>query len=445
MWVKYSIVSRYVSKMVVDSTFSNLKSRYFATKLGMIAVVGLIFLLASFWLNTTIGERKSLLHKAKEDIVLAWAGPQTLIGPLLIVPYTDVQKKDVTRHMVFLPHQLDVKGVGSPEIRHRGIFDVLVYQADISLNCQFLPLKSYQNANQTIHWDQAKVVICLDDVRGLNNVVLKLNGHDVPVRAGSGEVNAKFPGVHVPVILNENEILNVALNINMKGSDTLSILPIAKENKIGLGANWPDPSFIGQFLPNTKNITKKDFQAQWQVSSLATSLPEHFDLTGLTSGQAIFSKTVGVRFLKTADHYLQAERTAKYSFLFVLYTFLVFFLYEVAKKTKIHIFQYCITACSLLCFSLLLTALAEHMSFELAYGLSSLAIIAQIAFYAFGLLHKNAERMTFVGLLVSLYLYLFIVLRLEEVAFLVGALGMFVLITIAMFVTKKINWFDEKE
>lgn len=85
------------------------------------------------------------------------------------------------------------------------------------------------------------------------------------------------------------------------------------------------------------------------------------------------------------------------------------------------------------------------MSFELAYGLSSLAIIAQIAFYAFGLLHINAERMMFVGLLVSLYLYLFIVLRLEEVAFLVGAVGMFVLITIAMFVTKKINWYDEKE
>ncbi len=420
---------------------SNLKSRYFAVKLAMISVVGLVFLLGSLWLNSTIGERKGLLRKAKENIVLAWAGPQTLTGPLLIVPYIDNQKKDVTGHMIFLPHQLDVKGVGSPEIRRRGIFDVLVYQADIALNCQFLPLKSYQNSNQTIHWHQAKIAICVDDVRGLNTVTLKVNGHDVPVLAGSAEVNAKYPGVHAPVTLNENEPLNVTLNINMKGSDTLSVLPIAKGNKIDLGANWSDPSFIGQFLPNTKNVTKNDFQAQWQVSSLATSLPGHFDLKDFS--KTTFSKTVGVRFLKTADHYQQAERTTKYSFLFVLYTFLVFFLYEVVKKTKIHIFQYCITACSLLCFSLLLTALAEHMSFELAYGLASFAIIAQIAFYAFGLLHKNAERMMFVGLLVSLYLYLFIVLRLEEVALLVGALGMFILITIAMFVTKKINWFDE--
>lgn len=275
--------------MTADSQSANLKSRYFATKLAMIAVVGLVFLLASFWLNSTIGERKSLLCKAKEDIILAWAGPQTLIGPLLIIPYNDVQKKDVTGHMVFLPHQLVAKGVGSPEIRHRGIFDVLVYQADISLNCQFLPLKHYQNANQIIYWNQAKIVVCLDDVRGLNSVVLKLNDQDVPVRSGSAEVNTKYPGVHVPFTLNENEILNVVLNINMKGADTLSIMPIAKENKIDLGANWPDPSFIGQFLPNTKNITTKGFQAQWQLSSLATSLPEHFNLKELTSSQAMFS------------------------------------------------------------------------------------------------------------------------------------------------------------
>ena len=425
--------------MTVES--SNLKSRYFSTKLAMISVVGLVFLLASFWLNSTIGERKTLLRKAKEDIVLAWAGPQTLTGPLLIVPYTDNQKKDVTGHMIFLPHQLDAKAVGSPEIRRRGIFDVLVYQAEIELSCQFLPLKSYQNANQTMHWNQAKIVICVDDVRGLNKVTLKVNGHDVPVLAGGAEVNAKYPGVHASVAINENQTLNVVLNANIKGSDTLSILPIAKENKVDLGANWPDPSFIGQFLPNTKDVTKKNFQAQWSISSLATGLPEHFDLKGFS--KATFSKTVGVRFLKTADHYQQAERTTKYSFLFVLYTFLVFFLYEVVKKTKIHIFQYCITACSLLCFSLLLTAFAEHMSFEMAYGLASLAIIAQIAFYAFGLLHKNSERMLFVGLLASLYLYLFIVLRLEELALLVGALGMFILITVAMFVTKKVNWFDE--
>ncbi len=128
----------------------------------------------------------------------------------------------------------------------------------------------------------------------------------------------------------------------MKGSNSFSILPTGKKNQIEIAANWPDPSFIGQFLPNIKINTKKNFQAQWSISSLATGFPDHFNIQELTSTSAPFSKSLGVRFLKMADHYQQAERTVKYSFLFVLDTFLLFFLYEVIKKTRIHIFQYCL-------------------------------------------------------------------------------------------------------
>lgn len=435
--------------MTKNSSPSNSKSRYFAVKLATIFAVGLVFLYSSFWLNSTIHNRKQLLNKAEQDIILAWAGPQTILGPLLIVPYTDAQKKGVQRHMVFLPEQLECSSDAIPEIRHRGIFDVSVYLAKLEINCQFSPPEQYKDANKVLHWSQAKLAVCLDDVRGLNSIMLNVNGQEVSVNSGSNVLNNKHPGVHAKLaITNLTLPLNIKLHMNIKGVDTLNVTPIAKSNKINIKANWADPSFIGQFLPNTKNVTKKDFQAQWEISSLATSFPSHFHLAEIKKvnheGPETFNKSLGVRFLKTADHYQQAERATKYSFLFVFYTFLVFFLFEVVKRIKIHIFQYCITACSLLCFSLLLTAFAEHMSFELAYGISSFAIISQIAFYAFGLIHKKSERTLFVGLLAFLYAYLFIVLRLEDFALLVGALSMFALITVAMLVTKKINWFEEK-
>ena len=447
--------------MTKNSSPSNSKSRYFAVKLATIFAVGLVFLYSSFWLNSTVHNRKQLLNKAEQDIILAWAGPQTILGPLLIVPYTNAQKKEVQGHMVFLPEQLESSSDAIPEIRRRGIFDVSVYLADLEINCIFSPPEQYKDANKVLHWGQAKLSVCLDDVRGLNSIMLNVNGQEVSVNSGSDVLNNKYPGAHAKLaITNLAAPINIKLHMNIKGADTLNIAPIAKSNKIEIKANWADPSFIGQFLPNTKNVIKKDFQAQWQISSLATSFPSHFDLkenyeeaTSFNDSlgvhlsnpkAALFNKSLGVRFLKTADHYQQAERATKYSFLFVFYTFLVFFLFEVVKRTKIHIFQYCITACSLLCFSLLLTAFAEHMSFELAYGISSFAIIAQIAFYAFGLIHKKSERTLFLGLLAGLYAYLFIVLRLEDFALLVGALGMFALITVAMLVTKKISWFEEK-
>ncbi|MCX7342850.1 MAG: cell envelope integrity protein CreD, partial [Proteobacteria bacterium] len=323
-----------------------------------------------------------------------------------------------------------------------GIFDVLVYQAELELTCKFSSLKQYKIANKTIHWDQAKIALFVKDIKGLNKVTLKINNSDIHVQSSS--TVSCFKGVHAPLTsINQNEPLNVTFSINIKGSESLSFLPIAKENKIELSSNWPDPSFTGQFLPNTKNVTKQGFDAQWAISSYATSLNESFYVEELNT-KSMFDQKFGVRFLKTADHYQQAERTSKYSFLFVLYTFLLFFLYEVVKKTKIHIFQYFITACSLLCFSVLLTAVAEHAPFEVAYGVSALAIISQISFYAFGVLHKKSERITFVSLLISIYLYLFIVLRLEEIAFLIGAIGMFLAITAAMYCTKNIKWFERE-
>ena len=369
------------------------KDHSLTIKLAMVLAVGLVFLIASFFVNSAISDRKTLLNKAKADIALSWAGPQTIRGPVLIVPYTDNLKKDHLSHMIFLPNTLSVTGTSTPEVRHRGIFDV--YNAEIS------------------------------------------------VQSSSAALSKQFSGLHAQIQLaNENQPLNIALKINIKGTESLSFLPVAKESKVDINSNWPDPSFIGTFLPNTKDITNKGFQAQWAISSIASSLPENFSFEELSAHKASFDKTLGVRFLKTADHYQQTERTSKYSFLFVLYTFLVFFLFEVVSKTKIHIFQYFITACSLLCFSILLAAIAEHVPFEVAYAITSLAVITQMEFYVFGILHKKYERIAFVGLLACLYLYLFIVLRLEEIAFLIGAIGMFAAITIAMYFTKNVKWSD---
>ena len=429
-------------------------SHYLGKKFALISLIALTFLMASFWLNSNIHERGNLLNKAKNDIFLAWSGPQTIIGPMLIVPYTHHQeqelnkkiiKKDVLKYVILLPERLETNTTTTPEIRRRGIFDVLVYQTNIESTCLFIPSSHKADGNKTMHWEQVKIVACIDDVRGFNSVNLSVNNTETLVSSGSAALNNRYPGIHGQFpIKNLSEPLEVKLSMNIKGSETLCVLPIAKSNTINFNAPWPDPSFIGAFLPNTKTITNNNFKAEWQISSLATGLPNHFELTEAVD-KNIFSKSIGVKFLKTSDHYQQSERTTKYIFLFMFYTFLVFFLYEVVKEIKIHIFQYFMTACSLLCFSLLLTAFAEHMSFEVAYGLTSVAIIGQIAFYSFGLFHKKIERVLFVCLLVALYTYLFVVLRLEEIAFLIGAIGMFVAISIAMYFTKKINWFEEKK
>lgn len=294
-------------------------------------------------------------------------------------------------------------------------------------------------------------MVCLSDARGLKGASIKINGKEINVLAESNALNKEYSGIHAAYDVKHDQTIQVDACIDFRGSETLNIIPIAKENQIDLHASWGSPSFIGHFLPTKKSITSNVFQAQWKILSLATSLPEYLDLKDLENHShdsawkhKILSKAVGVEFLEVTDHYKQAEISTKYSFLFVLYTFLVFFLLEAIKKTKIHIFQYCITACSFLCFSLLLTAFAEHVSFNSAYWVAAALIIGQIIFYFSGFIKKMQERMVFAGFLVALYAYLFIAMRLEEFALLVGSLGMFLLISVAMLLTKKINWFAEE-
>lgn len=83
----------------------------------MIAVVGIVFLIATYWLNySMIQERQSLLRKAKENIALSWSGSQNFFGPLLVVPYTDHSKKDtpIQGNLIFFPSTLNVTGEATP-------------------------------------------------------------------------------------------------------------------------------------------------------------------------------------------------------------------------------------------------------------------------------------------------------------------------------------------
>lgn len=47
------------------------------------------------------------------------------------------------------------------------------------------------------------------------------------------------------------------------------------------------------------------------------------------------------------------------------------------------------------------------------------------------------------GLLTILYLYIFILIQLETLALLAGILGLFIILAVLMYFSKKINWYNE--
>ena len=80
--------------------------------------------------------------------------------------------------------------------------------------------------------------------------------------------------------------------------------------------------------------------------------------------------------------------------------------------------------------------------FQLAYLIAAAAIIGLITIYSYSVLSDKLKSGIIFGVLVILYGYLYILLQLQDYALLLGSLGLFVVLSIVMYLTRNINWFE---
>jgi inner membrane protein len=230
------------------------------------------------------------------------------------------------------------------------------------------------------------------------------------------------------------------LALLLQGTQALEYVPVGKQTTIRMRSEWPHPSFQGQFLPETREVTAQGFDATWRTSHLASGIES--PLRGCLAGRgACRTSTLGVSFIEPVNVYLQTERAAKYGFLFVAVTFLVFLLFELLKDLAIHPVQYGLVGVSLAMFFLLLLALTEHVPFAVAYVVASGSCIGLLAFYVSFVLRSVRRAAGFTTLLSALYGALYVLLRSEDMALLLGALLLFGILAAVMVVTRKVDWY----
>ena len=152
----------------------------------------------------------------------------------------------------------------------------------------------------------------------------------------------------------------------------------------------------------------------------------------------------GVRLIMPIDTYQKSERSVKYAFLFIALTFLVVFFTEILGKKRVHPVQYLIIGLGLVIFYSLLIALAEHISFNLSYIISSLVIIAMITVYVQAIFKYWRTTITITGILTVLYLFLFTILQIADYALLLGNIGLVIILGLVMVYSKKVNWYGEQ-
>jgi inner membrane protein len=428
-----------------------------------IGILILLLLIPSGMIQYLISERQSRETEAIQEVSSKWGNSQSFIGPILKVPFyqenkiekintkgekqIEIDKK--IEYAYFLPNKLVIEGELFPEKRNRGIFDVAVYRSKMRFSGDFSEIQ-LQNMNilpENVIWKDTKILLTLTDFRGLEeDVILNWNGKLSNFNSGeeitlssNGAEKSIISGIYTPILVNNDfkTLSNFSFSINVRGSESINFIPVGKTTTIELKSNWPNPSFVGSFLPNIRTVSSKGFSANWKVLHLNRDFPQYWKGDAPSSLNA---SAFGVKLISPNDNYQKSSRSAKYSILIISLTFLSFFFTEIINSKKVHPFNYILISIALCIFYTLLISISEFLSFNPAYLIASFLTIGLVFWYSSSIFGSKRPATIIALVMLILYGFIFIIIQLEDTALLIGSIGLFIILAITMYISCKIDW-----
>jgi len=415
----------------------------------------MVLMIPAVMISSLLYERQLRRDSVVSEINQKWGNRQVITGPFITVPfetfYTDENNKQIvqTNYLNILPENLNISGEMTPHIRYRSIYEAVLYNTQLSINGNF-SLPSFSNSDinpENILWEKAWFSVGISDMKGIQqNIEIIFNEKKYGVNPGLKRNDLANAGVSCNILLTPgNEKNTFSLELNLNGSEELHFIPVAEETNVTLKSTWPTPSFNGEFLPASREISEKGFSASWKVLHLNRNYPQFWKEKQYSVQRSAF----GLNLLITADVYQKATRISKYDLMFIVFTFAAFFLSEIINRKQVHPIQYLLIGLAIVLFYVLLLAISEHLNFDYAYLISALATTALITGYSHGIIRNKGFTGTVFGILITLYLYMFIVLQLEDYALIMGSVGLFIVLSTVMFISRKIDWYnpsaDEKK
>lgn len=454
--------------------------------LKLIVILALIVLMAIpvMFISLISFERSSRADDVLREVSQTYGGAQRLLGPVLIVPYRETLANGGLREGDYVVSATSGKAVFagmSVEEKSRSLYKVPVYTADGQLSATLPPLSALPSQSGfTFDLENAKVIIGLGDVTGLqSDVVLEVGAKTLTFEPYASRSDFMAPRLaslvsdtgqmiepprmppHTSLTYDRlniggltllsvpaREILGdgptqVEAKLSFTGANSLSVLPYAKSTRLQISSDWPHPGFAGRFAPGAREISDTGFQADWSVPYLRRGMAAEgraMDMETLTRGNLGHMQ---VNFVSPLNPYQTVNRALKYAVLFIGLVFLAYFLMETLLGVRVHPAQYLLIGIAQAVFYLLLLAFAEQIGFTFAFILSAVATVVLTAGYAgavFGrdLIWKSALVFG------AVYALLFVLMRIQDFALMVGALISFIAIAATLYLTRKMDWYGDK-
>ncbi len=426
-------------------------------KVLVIGALILILLIPVSMIKGVVHDRVRVHNDARFEIMRSWGGQQLISGPILVLPYRVVHINKAGNQIVrtdyayILPSTLNIDVEANPEVLYRGMHKVPIYSANVTLSGTFNSpdFAALAPVASDVEWHKAFVALSVSDARAIaHSPTIDIGGAVSRFKSGGTRILDNTAPPIVAVIATDlekyrqGEALSFAMGLQLKGADSLRFSPLGDTTSVSMNSTWPSPSFVGDYLPEHREVTDAGFFATWQISSLGRALPSQWVAKVGVSGGAC-PDSFGVTFYQPVSRYQLTLRAAKYAVLFIGMSFIAYFLFEVMTELRLHPLQYLLVGFANALFYLLLLSLAEHIGFGWAYLLSAAASISLIAGYSATVLSGRSRGITMALVLVALYAYLYMTLKAETYALLAGALGLWIMLAIIMFLTRRIDWYAQ--
>lgn len=423
----------------------------------IIGGIVLVLQIPTYLVQNLVSEREERQKEATTEVSSKWAGKQTIIGPIFVLPYwngTDSASHKIKYYAYFLPDQLTVNSSVTPQERYRGIYKVMLYHSSVNLSGFFSKIDpdKLKIPKENIIWNEAFVKMNVSDKKGLNDeMILKWKNRPITLSPNSIDDPGGDHAFYAPLNLagpDDAQNIQFSSDFSINGTEQLLFTPIGKSTTVNLKSSWPHPSFTGQILPYTADVRDNGFSATWKSLDQTRNFPQQWSgssyFTGFSKDQQndsnINAASFGANLFVPVNSYSETMRSVKYAILCILLTFAAFFLIEITNRKSVHPFQYGLIGVALVLFYTLLLSFSEYIGFSWSYAVASVLTIGLISWFVKGVLAsaKSAGIMSTVLMLV--YLYVFTILRLEDYALLLGSLGLFLTLGIIMYFSKKIQW-----
>lgn len=417
-------------------------------KAGITGALILIMLIPTLFITNLVKEREDRQKEVVAEVSNKWAKAQTITGPYIVVPYNETyigsdNKTAVARkNVVLLPEDLNLNGTLSPQERKRSIYTVLLYKANLQASGRFSVKIPGEITAGNLLLSEAKLCIGVNDFKGIEEkVTVSFNGSAYDLTPGLPIKEVDETGLSASIPLTADDLtkpMAFNLNLKIKGSEQLSFVPLSGNSTFSLNSKWPNPSFDGSALPSERQVSDSGFTAKWSFNK--ANLPFNTVLKDFKLEKSAY--TFGVSMVQPADQYAKIMRSVKYAILFIGLTFSLFFIVELMQKRPVHPVQYVLVGLALVIFYTLLLSISEFIIFDSAYLIAAIATISLITLYAKGHFASAKVAGVFATVLTLLYAFIFVLIRLEDTALLVGSIGLFAVLALVMYASRRINWYN---